>query len=154
MSFLKRILGVKSSTNTCLINVKLSLYKNVKPYYHVENYALFINNKRNRSLLTRLRAGCQDIEIEVGRWRGIPRDQRVCKLCNDGIETEMHFLLYCTNLYHIRISFNRLFTDLYNCNSDTERFILMFTKEFIRETARFIRHIYDERKKILYKQWL
>ena len=28
-------------------------------------------NKRNRSLYAHLRAGCLDLEIETGRWRGM-----------------------------------------------------------------------------------
>ena len=41
---------------------------------------LRIKNKRNRSLLARLRAGCLDLEIGIGRWQGIDRENRVCKL--------------------------------------------------------------------------
>ena len=72
-------------------NHKMTLYNHVQFDYCVDNYVLYINNKRNRSLLTRLRAGCLDIEIEVGRWRGVPHNQRICRICNDDIETEMHF---------------------------------------------------------------
>ena len=36
------------------------------------------------------------IEIEKGRWRGIPAEQRLCKQCDSGeIETVKHFLMNC-----------------------------------------------------------
>ena len=35
------------------------------------------------------------LEEEVGRWASKPREERLCKHCNDDIETLEHFLLYC-----------------------------------------------------------
>ena len=32
----------------------------------------------------KLRRGTAGFEIETGRWRGMAREERVCKLCNVG----------------------------------------------------------------------
>ena len=83
-------------------NQKALLYKSIKTEFYTELYVFKVRNKRNRSLLSRLRAGCLDLEIETGRWRGIQREDRICKLCNNGIENEIHFLFHCCRLEHIR----------------------------------------------------
>ena len=57
------------------------LYKSIKVDFYIEPYIFRIENKRNRSLLARLKAGCLDLEIEIGtRWQGIARENRICKL--------------------------------------------------------------------------
>ena len=138
---------------TDYINIThMKLRQNAQKLAYSINLCISINHAH--ILLTRLRAGCLDIEIEVGRWRGVPHNQRICRICNDEIETEMHFLFYCTNLHHVRILFNTFFIDLYKCNSDLERFAMLFAKQYITLTARFIRNLYDERKRILYKKIL
>ena len=43
-----------------------------------------------------------DLEIETGRWRGTPKEQRICKLGSSRIENEIHFLFHCSELNHIR----------------------------------------------------
>ena len=34
----------------------------------------------------------------MGRWRGNKREDRICKLCGEGIEDEKHFLRIFENL--------------------------------------------------------
>jgi len=44
--------------------------------------------------------GSHKLEIESGRFHNIPRENRLCKLCQQGVvESEFHFLL-CCNRYH------------------------------------------------------
>ena len=62
------------------------MYGGIKYYFNVINYYEKVNN---RLLLD-------------GRWRGIQREDRICKLCNNGIENEIHFLFHCCSLEHIR----------------------------------------------------
>ena len=40
---------------------------------------------------TELRAGCCKLEVEMGRWRGNKREDRICKLCGERIKDEKHF---------------------------------------------------------------
>lgn len=35
------------------------------------------------------------LPIETGRWRGIPRKERICKLCNKDIGDEFHYIMSC-----------------------------------------------------------
>ena len=34
----------------------------------------------------------------MGRWRENKREDRICKLCIEGVEDEKHFLTLCTKL--------------------------------------------------------
>jgi hypothetical protein len=134
-----------------LENTKLSLYKYVKIDFCTEYYVTRIHNKRKRSLLVRLRAGCLDLEIETGRWRGIPREQRICKLCNIEVEDELHFLFRCCKLQHIRALYKELITYLTISEpNDIDRFKFIFSKPCIITTSNFVKALYDERKTILY----
>ena len=42
------------------------------------------------------RSGCHNLEIEVGRHHGLPTHDRLCRLCKDDVENEIHFMLQCT----------------------------------------------------------
>ena len=55
-----------------------------------------------------LRAGCLDLEIEIGRWRSIDKVNRICKHYNNGIEDESHFVFHCRKLEHIRKRYSNI----------------------------------------------
>ena len=50
--------------------------------------------------------------IEEGRFNKIPLVNRLCPLCNAGIEDEMHFILKCVKLDEER---KFIFTEIENC---------------------------------------
>ena len=74
---------------------KLRTYIPFKNTYEPERYMKSIRCKAHRSLLARLRGGTAQLEIETGRYVGIPPDQRFCKLCKDAVEDEAHFCTTC-----------------------------------------------------------
>ena len=62
----------------------------------------------------KFRTGNTKFPIETGRWFNIPRENRICKLCNSkDIGDEFHYLLDCTdavipNLYKIYTKFVKI----------------------------------------------
>ena len=66
------------------------------------DYLIQINDTRHRRALAKLRMGNFDLEIQTGCYKKIDYHNRVCKLCNNGIETEGHFLLQCKSLENLR----------------------------------------------------
>ena len=85
---------------------RLSFYKKVKSDFGMENY-LNITNFQQRRHISKLRCSDHGLEIEKGRHRNIPRNERVCKLCTSGqIEDEEHFLLDCSLYSHLRLKYN------------------------------------------------
>ena len=62
-----------------------------------EVYFQVIKNNKHRRALTRLRLSCHQLMIEKGRHQKpyIERTLRKCKLCENKIEDEAHFLIDC-----------------------------------------------------------
>ncbi len=59
---------------------KLEHYGQLKHYIKCEQYLnTNILNRKQRSVLAHARAGTLSIEIEKGRWRSIPREERIYK---------------------------------------------------------------------------
>ena len=65
-------------------------------------------SRRNpsRKALVKLRISSHKLRIETGRYDKIPREERLCNLCNSNkIEDETHFLLDCPRYSSIRDMF-------------------------------------------------
>ena len=53
--------------------------------------------------MTCLRMSSHNLEIEAGRYLGIDRNQRTCKLCNfNVVESEYHFVMCCPKYADLR----------------------------------------------------
>ena len=79
---------------------KLEHYCKFKDTFCFEDYLSKLQSNELRRNFTSLRLGSHKLEIESGRFQNIPRENRLCKLCQQGVvESEFHFLL-CCNQYH------------------------------------------------------
>ena len=75
---------------------RLEFYKSVKNEFGFEAY-LNLPFFKGRKAIAKLRGSDHGLEIEKGRHKKIPRDNRLCRLCNSGVvESEIHFLQDCT----------------------------------------------------------
>ena len=72
---------------------KLKLYRLFKQEYAPEPYVNVVTSKAHRSPLAKLSGGSALLEIETGRYTGIPAEQRLCKLCKSDVGDEAHFIL-------------------------------------------------------------
>ena len=60
---------------------KLRTYKLSKKEFKTEAYVkATVLNTRQRSAISKMRNGTYPLEIELGRYRGIPVENRICKL--------------------------------------------------------------------------
>ena len=83
-----------------LVDWDFSRYKSDKLRYYnlykydkdAEEYTKMNINKYQRSMFAQFRCGILPLEIEVGRYRDIPLKERICQLCNNAVEDEIHFL--------------------------------------------------------------
>ena len=72
-------------------------YNIFKGVYELETYLTKLP-KNSRILLTRFRICNNRLPVNVGRYTGVSREERVCNLCNDNtIADEFHVLLKCSN---------------------------------------------------------
>ena len=68
--------------------------------------------KKKRRIMTKLRGGTAGLEIETGRWRGVSREERLCKNCQSGeVEDVEHLLLRCMAMAEEREKLIRLMED-------------------------------------------
>ena len=72
---------------------KLFIYKTLKKEYMPEKY-LSINNSNLRNMFTLFRLCEHKLELNMGRIKKIPRNQRLCKMCGV-VENEVHFFFQC-----------------------------------------------------------
>ena len=80
---------------------KLRTYRLFKSKFCFETY-LNLDNQSSRNILCRFRVGMHKLEIEKGRHLNIQLSDRICKLCQEEVEDEIHFLLSCKPLESIR----------------------------------------------------
>ena len=90
---------------------KLSMYRQFKHCPDTEPYVRASLPVGVRRVVAGLRAGCLLLQVELGRYTSpkTPLSRRICKLCNNGVEDQEHFLLLCPSLIEPRAKlFNQL----------------------------------------------
>ena len=83
---------------------KLFLYSKLKKEIGLEEYLKIEQNFKYRQLLTKFRLSDHTLEVELGRYKNIPRNQRLCKTCKV-LEDEVHFFLFCKINDNLRLPF-------------------------------------------------
>ena len=74
---------------------RLNFYKTLKKKHEIEAY-LSNTSFVNRKVIAKFRCSDHPLEIEAGRHRNVPRENRTCKFCPLGVlEMEEHFLSTC-----------------------------------------------------------
>ena len=81
--------------NNVLSKPKLRLFKSYKTTFDADNYVCKHFSKRKRSLFAQLRVGILPLEVEAGRDRNIPPENRLCPFCVNMPEDEIHFMCIC-----------------------------------------------------------
>ena len=62
--------------------------------------------------ITKLRLSSHRLEIEVGRWKKLTREERICRSCELGkVENETHFLFECSRYMQKRILMYNFITE-------------------------------------------
>ena len=62
--------------------------------YECKARCVEVDGMRQRRMLTKLRGGTAELRIETGRWRGLERQERICKCCESGeVEDVEHLVM-------------------------------------------------------------
>ena len=135
---------------------KLTFYSTFKTDHNLENYLVFIKDPYKRKCLSRLRVSNHNLQIEIGRYQNIPREERLCKICNSGeVENETHLLLSCKayeqSRANLRSSLENASSDEINLNSQTLSADLMKStdNEIITKLSKFVYSCFKQRLKYL-----
>ena len=109
---------------------KLRTYSLIKNTFQREDYLTNIRNTKQRQNLTKLRLSNHKLRIETGRHDKLPKEQRTCELCNNGIEDEIHFMVSCPELYTLRkplLESCHLLKPQFGFYTDQQKFIYIMT---------------------------
>ena len=95
----EKILRLKAANdwkNELPTKPKLRTYITFKENYGTEDFARCCHDRLQRSLIAQIRSGTLPLNIEVGRFRNIQLEDRICTLCNNNmLEDEFHFVCQC-----------------------------------------------------------
>lgn len=132
---------------------KLRTYIQLKESFQTESYVKRYLKRQQRSLCAQLRAGVLPLEVEVGRYKGVPEEERLCSVCDlRVIEDEFHFMFYCPLYFSLRTV---LFRAVHNVKPDLfwlpegEMLNWLFKQETF-SVARYVENAWKLRISILY----
>ena len=125
---------------------KLRIFRQFKRKYVFEDYLSHVTNTKHRVAFTKLRISNHRLEVEMGRYRSHRRsyltyEQRICPVCNMGIESEKHFLTWCplydTNRKELaELIKNKTNININNMNTDNRFLFLMNPRtSFLQKTV-------------------
>ena len=112
---------------------KLDFLASIKPAYCTEPYLKLNIPRYERSLLSQLRYGILQIQLETGESKEEARVDRHCKVCNGGVvEDQYHFVFKCP-VYAIRqaIFIEKIKEKVndWDTLNDTDKFITLFNDQ-------------------------
>ena len=113
---------------------KLRSYKVIKEEYKLETYLLTDVDKKFVSYFTKLRISNSKLMIEEGRHHNVPIEIRICPLCKNDIENELHFLMECNQLHDLRQKLFENLTEIVpafaNMNTDDKFKFIMSSNDY------------------------
>ena len=84
-------------------STKLSFYSTFKDDFKLEEYLNTIKDSNQRRLFSKFRISNHKLEIEFGRYKDIPRNERFCKCCDQyTVEDQFHFSFECKKYETLR----------------------------------------------------
>ena len=135
---------------------KLVWYRRIKTIPKVEPYIRAGLPFGVRRVMAGLRAGCLPLQVELGRFSQpkTPFDNRICKVCNVGVETVQHFLVECKPLSTIRENLFSKFAEInpnFSSFCDSQKcLVLLQPHKNLFSICRLYYFMYMYRNKLLY----
>ena len=133
------------------LNGKLDTYQKFKFNFRREIYLNEVENKNRRRYLTKFRISAHNLEIEMGKYKNKPRDERLCSGCLK-VEKEVHFLFECNSYSTLRDDFTKSISSIdsnyLKLNNDQKLIYLMTCedKNILRFTSLFIFNCFKRRE--------
>ena len=113
---------------------KLRTYGLIKCSIGREDYLTEIRNTKLRRKLTKFRVSNHKLMIEVGRHMKLQKQERICQICQEGVEDEIHFLITCKHYKTLRKPLIDYCTELrppFEYYTAEEKFIFIMTSPFL-----------------------
>ena len=82
--------------------------------YQLVPYIYKIQNRQEISPLAKFHFGILPLQIEMGRWKNIKYEDRICKICDEGVESETTFCFSALYILKKKDFLNRYLASKYN----------------------------------------
>ena len=120
-----------------------SIYRMYKQQYHLEPYLLL--NCDSRIYITKLRTSNNKLAIVLGRYTNIPREERICRVCNLGkMGDEYHLFFECNNNEVLRFR-NEFIPLYYRCRPNMRKFCELLStgkSKLLENMSSFLKHVF------------
>ena len=130
---------------------KLEFYRLFKTSFNKEPYLDLIPSYKLRKIVTKFRCSDHCLEIEIGRHKKIPRENRLCKICSLEVESEEHVLRVCPQYSNIRELYlgegmnQENWTDLLKCTEKKASYNLVnFLTKAYRIRSKLLSQVNDQ----------
>ena len=132
---------------------KLRTYAVFKTEIGFEKYLTHIRNKKIRIQISQFRLSNHKLMIETGRHKKLQKEWRICPLCNNGIEDEIHFLFTCQIYQPLREVYvtDLLFENPYFQFYDVWKKLKYLMVNIDRNTGKYIYNCFELRNLLLNK---
>ncbi len=110
-------------------------------------------SRTQRSIVMKFKCGVLPLLIETGRYKDIPRELRICRICDSGaVESERHFLMECNALSDVRQHHkSKLPPDCTDSNiEELDRMRAMLHPDVLKMTSVMIQDLFEKRKILMY----
>ena len=136
--------------------ITYGMYKNTVFF---EKYLYEIENRKFKIALTRFRLSNHNLLIEKGRHMRprLERNERICFICKDAVEDEIHFITKCPLYSKERIKLYRSLQDscahFISLATDEQKFIYIMAnedKKILRELGKYVYNAALTRDKMIH----
>ena len=131
---------------------KLRTYRSFKHNYSMEEYVKYNLSRSSRSAIAKFRTGVAPINIEMGRFRGLAVEDRVCEHCQTKVEDEVHVIIQCPLYTNIREDLLNKVAEIADINTMSDQDMLGFVlsdKRLVKLAAKTCKDILEKRKHII-----
>ena len=127
---------------------KLNLYRDIKHDISTELYvSCNFLSKHQRRMLAMCRAGTLPLEVEKGRWRGIPRHERICKQCDSGHVEDIQHIFVCPKYINLRnILLHDIRRKIHEDSYELDIVEILTDNRILKLTANYIISVMNERR--------
>ena len=135
---------------------KLRTYASFKTSLGTEAYVINTLSRSERSALAKFRCGVAPLRVETGRFEGIPEKDRLCPLCQSGIENELHVLTTCEAYSDLQDRLNdcisHVIPNFLNLNNEEKLKIILAGDHYdiVKISAKICSKILYRRRLLLY----
>jgi hypothetical protein len=120
--------------------IDICTYSKFKTEFKLENYLLRLNAV-HRNYICKLRTSNIKFPIETGRWMGIPRDERLCNLCNLCIGNEFQYIFCCELLKDIRTKYMPNYFIICPCEAKMNTMLKIGNTQVLTHLSLFLQKI-------------